>query len=82
MLNVEAGRCATQSDDRPNPEKAMTKRELVEYEVAGSAWANIVSLWWMQDLVTKYYARKVERKYARWVRSQQMRAESKANGDL
>lgn len=73
-------RFESNSETLSNPVQVMTKRELLDYEVAGSGWAQLISIGWIQSIAATHFARKVDRKYARWVRSQQIRAALKATG--
>lgn len=48
----------------------MTRRELLDYEIQSSRWAGLISWNWLQDMAARYFARKVNTKYARWQRRQ------------
>lgn len=50
------------------------KTDLVFYEVAGAAWPGLISNAWLQDIIARYFARKVERKYRRWMRAREILA--------
>lgn len=47
---------------------------VLDYEIAGSWWAKLVSWNWAQELAASYFARKVARKYARYKESVDMEA--------
>ncbi len=46
----------------------MTPQEILDYEVAASWWVEWISLPFLQELASKYFAWKVNRKYARYLR--------------
>lgn len=47
----------------------MTTEELLEYEMP--TWVEFVSIGWMQTIIGRCIARKVNRKIARWNRRQE-----------
>ena len=44
----------------------MNLRQLLDYEIRASWWAEYVGAGWLQDLAGSYFAWKVTRKHARW----------------
>lgn len=44
-------------------------KDILDYEIRSSWWAWCVPFAWMQNLAGMYFAWKVERKHARYVRS-------------
>lgn len=46
---------------------------LLNYEIRGSWWPQYIGIGWMQVLVGKYFARKIDRKVRRMERSLQMK---------
>lgn len=49
----------------------MNKADLLDYEVAGSWWAQWLSSEWLQTLAAKYFAATVKRKHRRWQEHEQ-----------
>jgi hypothetical protein len=48
----------------PNP-----KSFLLNYEILGSWWPQYIGIGWMQALAGKYFARKIDRKCSRMMRT-------------
>ena len=48
-----------------------TKEQFLEYEIHASWWAWLVPLLF-EDLVARYFARKIDRKYAAYMRSRKI----------
>ena len=48
------------------------RREILDYEVRASWWAEWVGITCLQTLASRYFAWKVNRKYARWEASKAM----------
>jgi hypothetical protein len=44
-------------------------KEILDYEVSSSWWASKLSSNWMQELAAWYFAKKVNRKYIRYLKS-------------
>ena len=45
-----------------------TVRQFLDYELGASAWwVSLISNEWLQDRVGTYFARKVQRKYRRYI---------------
>lgn len=47
--------------------RTMTQREILSYECYSSWWVELIGWEWGQNLASWYLARKVERKYRRYV---------------
>lgn len=62
----------TKTDQSGSLERVDMRREILDYEIRASWWAGWVGIAWLQDLTGSYFARKVNRKYARWEASKAM----------
>lgn len=51
----------------------VTIREILDYEIMASWWTQFISWEWAQNIVAKYFAWKVQRKYGRYVKFVEMR---------
>lgn len=55
------------------------RQMLLDYEIRSSIWASWVGIAALQNLAARYFARKVNRKMRRWMRSREWAAERKAH---
>lgn len=49
----------------PRPPE-MTPRDLLEYEISGAWWSGFIGWFWLQDLVARFFAWRVNVKWKRY----------------
>ncbi len=47
--------------------KTLSMADLMHYEIQSSRWASYISWNWAQELSARYFAKKVKRKYRRYI---------------
>ncbi len=52
--------------------KQISRMEILDYEIRASWWASWISIGWMKNLASKYFAWKITRKYRRYKWSKDM----------